>query len=122
MWRDRSRQRVGVVTGTRSGWGRRIGIGSLVLVSGIFSFLNAGERVTIDVGFTVLYRVSLVGLVFSVFLLGMVTMFLFGLRQDRQMRTALRQREQLFRAREPHRQSSPPPPPPPSQQAPDPPP
>ncbi len=93
-----------------SRWGRWVGVGLLVLVAALFSFLNAGERVTINVGFTVLYRVSLVGMVFSVFLMGMVAMFLFGLWQDRRMRAALRQREQLFRARDPYRGPAPPPP------------
>ncbi|MEX0912507.1 MAG: hypothetical protein WD031_03675, partial [Gemmatimonadota bacterium] len=68
-----------------SGWGRWAGVALLVFVAGYFSFLNAGERVTLNVGFTTLYRISLVGLVFTVFLLGMVAMFLFGLRHDRQI-------------------------------------
>ena len=55
-----------------------------------FSFLNSNERATLDLGFTVLYRISLVGLVFGSFLLGMITMFLFGLRYDRKVREALR--------------------------------
>lgn len=70
-------------------WARRIGVISLVLVSGLFSFLNAGERVTLNMGVTTLYRISLVGLIFIAFLLGMLTMFLFGLRQDRRVRRAL---------------------------------
>jgi hypothetical protein len=73
-------------------WGRRLGIAALVLVAATFSFLNAGERVSLNVGVTILYRVSLVGLVFAVFLLGMATMFLFGLRQDRRIRAMLRDR------------------------------
>ena len=74
-------------------WLRRLGIFGLVVVSGLFSFLNAGERVTLNAGFTAFYRISLVGLVFVVFLLGMLTMFLFGLRQDRRIRDLLRARE-----------------------------
>ncbi len=73
-------------------WGRRLGISMLILVAAAFSFLNAGERVSLNMGFTTLYRISLVGLIFVVFLLGMVTMFLFGLRQDRRIRAALRNR------------------------------
>ena len=49
------------------------------------------DRVTLDLGFTVLYQISLVGLVFGSFLLGMVAMFLFGLRYDRKVREALRE-------------------------------
>lgn len=73
-------------------WGRRLGIAALVLTAAIFSFLNAGERVSLNIGIATLYRISFVGLIFVVFLLGMVTMFLFGLRQDRRVRAALRNR------------------------------
>jgi hypothetical protein len=84
----------------RVAWGRWIGVALLVVAAAFFSFLNAGELVTIDVGFATLYRVSLVGLVFAVFLLGMVAMFLFGLRHDRQIRNALTARQPYGRARE----------------------
>lgn len=77
------------------GWGRWAAVGVLVVVAAFFSFLNAGERVSLDIGVTTLYRVSLVGLVFAVFLLGMVAMFLFGLRHDRQIRDALKSSEPL---------------------------
>ena len=73
-----------------SSWGRRAGVVLLVVLAGLFSFLNAGERVTLNLGFTVFYRISLVGLVFSVFLLGMVAMFLFTLSHDRRVRELLR--------------------------------
>lgn len=75
-------------------WLRRIAIAALVIGSALFSFLNAGERVTVDFAVATLYRISLVGLVFVAFLLGMLTMFLFGLRQDRRVRDALRRREE----------------------------
>ena len=77
-----------------SGWGRWFAVSVLVAVAAIFSFLNAGERVSIDVGFTTFYRISLVGLVFGSFLFGMVAMFLFGLKHDRRIREALREREE----------------------------
>jgi hypothetical protein len=70
--------------------GRWIGVLLLVFLAAAFSFLNAGERVTLNVGFTMLYRISLVGLVFGAFLLGMIAMFLFGLHHDRRIRAALR--------------------------------
>jgi len=66
-------------------------VASLAILAAFFSFLNSNERVTLDVGFTVLYRISLVGLVFGSFLLGMIAMFLFGLRYDRKVRDALRE-------------------------------
>lgn len=81
-------------------WGRWVGVALLVTLAAFFSFLNAGERVTINIGFTTLYRVSLVGLVFTVFLLGMIAMFLFGLRHDRQIRNALSGREPYGGTRE----------------------
>lgn len=71
---------------------RWVAVACLVLVAAVFSFLNSRERVTLDVGFTTLYRISLVGLVFGSFLLGMIAMFLFGLRYDRRVRDALRDR------------------------------
>ncbi|HUE95849.1 MAG TPA: LapA family protein [Longimicrobiaceae bacterium] len=75
-------------------WPRRLGAAALVLAAALVSFLNAGERATLNFGFTVVYRISLVGLVFTAFLLGMVTMFLFGLRHDRRIRDALRGRDE----------------------------
>jgi hypothetical protein len=77
----------------RHGWGRPTGIAFLIGVAALFSFLNAGERVAMNVGVTTIYRVSLVGLVFTVFLLGMITMFLFGIQQDRRLRALLRSRQ-----------------------------
>ena len=74
-------------------WGRWAAVAILVVVAGMFSFLNAGERVAVNVGYTVIYRISLVGLVFGAFLLGMVAMFLFGLRHDRRIREALREQD-----------------------------
>jgi hypothetical protein len=77
-----------------SGYRRWVGVAILVAVAAIFSFLNSGERVTLNVGVTILYRISLVGLIFTAFLFGMVAMFLFGLRQDRRIREILRERSQ----------------------------
>ena len=76
-------------------FGRWVAVAALVAAAALFSFLNSGERITLNVGFTVIYRISLVGLVFGAFLLGMIAMFLFGLRHDRRIREALR--EQYYR-------------------------
>jgi hypothetical protein len=85
-----------------------------VLFATLFSFLNAGERVTLNLGFTILYRISLVGLVFAAFLLGMFSMFLFSLRHDRRVREALmeRERERRLLERELSTYNPPPPDPP----------
>jgi uncharacterized integral membrane protein len=70
--------------------GRWITLAAVVLVSGLFAYFNAGERITVSLGFTVIYRVSLVRLVLGSFILGMVAMFLVGLRQDLELRRYLR--------------------------------
>jgi hypothetical protein len=79
------------VTSSDRKWQRWLAVAALVAAAGVFSFLNSGERVTVNVGVATLYRISLVGLVFGAFLLGMVAMFLFGLRYDRRVREVLRQ-------------------------------
>jgi hypothetical protein len=96
------------------GWGRMLGIAALVLFAALFSFFNAGEMVSVNIGFTVLYRISLVGLVFAVFLLGMLTMFLFGLRHDRRVRAALRDQQVASRPEPPYLFDTPPEPEPPA--------
>ena len=63
------------------------------LFSGLFAYLNGGERTTLHLGFTTLYQLSLVALVFGAFLLGMIAMFLITLRHDLRMRRLLRQRK-----------------------------
>jgi hypothetical protein len=72
-------------------WGRWAGLGLAVLLAGLFAYFNGGERVTLHVGFTILYRISLVGLVFFAFLLGMVVMFLVGIEHDLRVRRLLRE-------------------------------
>jgi uncharacterized integral membrane protein len=66
--------------------GRWVALFAIVVVSGLFSYLNAGQRVTLHLGFTTLYRLSLSHIVLGAFLLGMVTMFLVGLRNDLRLR------------------------------------
>ncbi|HEX6926166.1 MAG TPA: LapA family protein [Longimicrobiaceae bacterium] len=63
----------------------------IALLAALFASFNTGERVALDLGFTTLYRVPLVPLIFLAFLLGMVTMFLVGLRHDLRVRRALRE-------------------------------
>jgi len=69
--------------------GRWLILAAVVLFSGLFAYFNAGERTTLNLGFTVLYRISLVRLVLGSFILGMVAMFLIGLRQDLRLRRYL---------------------------------
>ena len=98
-------------------WMRWLAITGLVLAAAFFSFLNSNERVTLDVGVTTLYQISLVGLVFGSFLAGMIAMFLFGLRHDRRVRGALRDR--AIRQADSDRHPSSAPPTPPSSSPPD---
>lgn len=91
----------------RLDWRRWLLIGLAALLAAAFAFLNGGERVAVHVGFAVLYRVPLAMLVFLAFLLGMVTMFLIGLRYDLRVRRLLRQ-YQIQEERRPWRPEPPP--------------
>lgn len=70
---------------------RWVSLALAVLIAAVFAYLNANERVAIHVGLAVLYQIPLVGLVFVVYLLGMTTMYVLGLRHDRRVRRVLRE-------------------------------
>jgi uncharacterized integral membrane protein len=89
-------------------WSRIAGIAAIVILAGVFALLNSGERVTVYLGFTILYRISLVGLIFFAFLLGMITMMLVSLRNDLRIRRLLRERGLLDPPREAFRPEPPP--------------
>ena len=74
----------------RTDYARWVAIAAVVLLAAVFAYLNGNELIALDFGFAVLYQVSLVGIVFISFLLGMVTMFVLGLRHDLRVRRALR--------------------------------
>jgi uncharacterized integral membrane protein len=97
---------------TRGGW---FGVAALALLAAAFSFANRGESAAVHLGFTTFYRAPVSVLVLGSFLLGMVAMLLLGLRQDREVRRLLRER-QVHRAHDsrddaaelfPHRYSPP---------------
>lgn len=71
--------------------GRAAALLGLALAAGL-SYLNAGERVTVHLGLLILYRVPVSVLIFGAFLLGMLVMFLVGLRNDLRTRQLLRDR------------------------------
>jgi len=71
-------------------WGRWAALLAIVVATGVFAALNSGERTALNLGVATIYRVSVVRLVLGSFLLGMVTMFLVGLRQDLRLRRLLR--------------------------------
>lgn len=88
---------------------RWVALALITLLAGIFGYLNSGEAVAVHLGFFVLYQVSLVLLIFVAFLLGMVTMFLLGLRHDLRVRRLLRQRHLPVPAEATHLPDRPPP-------------
>lgn len=75
----------------------------LGLAAGVFAYLNAAERVALHLGVATLYRASLPVVVLAAFLLGMVAMFLLGLRHDLKVRRALREYELRARPLPPDR-------------------
>jgi uncharacterized integral membrane protein len=79
---------------------RWVGLALVVILAGLFAYFNGGERVTLYLGFATLYRISLVGLVFVAFLLGMTVMFLVGIEHDLRVRRLLR--EYASRERSPY--------------------
>ncbi|HET8655852.1 MAG TPA: hypothetical protein VFL93_10090 [Longimicrobiaceae bacterium] len=87
------------------GWGGLVLIG---LIVGLFVWLNAGERAVLDFGVFVLYRVPLPAIVLLSVLIGMVAMFLAGLRHDLEVRRVLRERG-LIEPPAPPRPPAPPP-------------
>jgi|GEM_PF-2416446 len=73
-----------------SRWAKWLGLLIVVTLAGLFAYFNGGERVTLYLGFTTLYRISLVGLVFTAVLLGMTLMFIVGIEHDLRVRRLLR--------------------------------
>lgn len=65
----------------------------IALLAATFAYLNGGERTTVNLGVAAFYRVPLSWLIFTAFVLGMVTMFLAGLGYDLRVRRALREME-----------------------------
>lgn len=69
-------------------WLLPLGVAALVT---LFAYLNRGERTTLHLGVGTLYRVPLPLVILSAILLGMLVMFLLGLRQDLRVRRILRE-------------------------------
>ena len=75
----------------RSSWLRWGGVAIIIVLAGIFSWLNSGESVALHFGLFVVYQIPIVTLFYLAFLLGMTTMFLFGLHHDSEVRRLLRE-------------------------------
>ncbi|HEX2188214.1 MAG TPA: LapA family protein, partial [Longimicrobiaceae bacterium] len=79
---------------SRGGW---FGIAALALLAAGFAHLNRAETAALHLGVLSFVRVPVAILVLGAFLLGMVAMFLLGLRQDLRVRRMLRERPAPFR-------------------------
>ena len=69
-----------------------LGVVSVLVVSILFAALNGGQRVTLNLGVTVLYGVPLTLIGFTGLFMGMVVMLVAGIRSDLKVRAVLRQR------------------------------
>ena len=69
-----------------------LGVISVLVVSVLFAALNGAERVTVNLGVTVLYGVPLTLIGFTGLFMGMVVMLVAGVRSDLKVRAVLRQR------------------------------
>jgi uncharacterized integral membrane protein len=65
---------------------------AVVLLAMGFAVANAGERVTLDLGFMVLYQVPLALVALSGVFVGMLIMFATGIHSDLKVRRILRER------------------------------
>jgi uncharacterized integral membrane protein len=90
-----------------NGIGRRLLLGGvLALFATVFAWLNGAETVRVNLGLVRISGVSLPGVVFVAFLLGMLTLFLASLKSEmRTQRMLRRYREALGAeaARDPER-------------------
>lgn len=69
-----------------------LGVVSVLVVSVLFAALNGPQRVTLNLGVTVLYGVPLTLVGFTGLFTGMVVMLVAGVRSDLRVRALLRQR------------------------------
>ena len=69
-----------------------LGVVFVLVVSILFGALNGPQRVTLNLGVTVLYRVPLTLVGFTGLFMGMVVMLVAGVRSDLRVRALLRQR------------------------------
>lgn len=81
-------------------WVRVLNIVLIVAAATLFAVLNGGERVRLDLGIVTLRSVSLPLVIFSAVLMGMLLVFLAGLRADLRTRRRLRRYRQVLEGEE----------------------
>lgn len=64
----------------------------VLILSAAFASANAAQRVTVDLGFFVLYRVPVTAVAFGGLFTGMVVMLVAGINSDLKVRGILRRR------------------------------
>ena len=69
-----------------------LGVVSVLVVSILFAALNGAQRVTLNLGVTILYGVPLTLVGLTGLFMGMVVMLVAGIRSDLRVRAVLRQR------------------------------
>lgn len=69
-----------------------VGVVTVLLLAMIFAALNGDQRVTLDLGWIILYRVPVTFVAFGGLFFGMLVMLLAGLNSDLRVRRILRQR------------------------------
>lgn len=82
--------------------------GALAVLSAGFAWLNGGIRVDVNLGLVRLSAVPLPVVVFAAFLLGMLTLFLAGLKAELRTQRMLRRYRDLLGAEEPPDANAPP--------------
>jgi uncharacterized integral membrane protein len=69
-----------------------LGVVVVLVLSMGFAALNAGQRVTLRLGFLTVYRVPMTVVAFGALVLGMVVMLVAGVYSDLRVRRILRER------------------------------
>ncbi len=69
-----------------------LGVFAVLVVSIVFAAINGAQRVTVDLGVAVFYRVPVTVVAFGGLFTGMVVMLVAGVHSDLKVRSILRQR------------------------------
>ena len=69
-----------------------VGVFAILLITIVFAALNGAQRVTVDLGLVVFYRVPVTVVAFGGLFTGMVVMLFAGAQSDLKVRSILRQR------------------------------